>query len=154
MVGIALFSGAALGAQGAAAAPGERVIAAARLMCGENPEHVNGVCWDFVNAVFFRAGFPPAARQTVFSGKKAGPYADTSLIRPGDWLYLTASGSDWEHSVIFIRWVPPMENGLAVVAEYSGSFRLESGFIDERPIGDVWGIYRAKEEGSWGALPE
>ncbi len=150
LIFLCLFLGAG-GISLTAQTPGERVIAAAKHITGMNAEQVNGDCWDFTNVVFYRAGFPPSAREQVFSSKKSGPYADRKLLQPGDWLYLTFSGDSWEHSVIFISWINAQE-GLALVAEYNGSFRLESGFLGERSISDIWTIIRAKEAGSWKSL--
>jgi hypothetical protein len=124
--------------------PAAQVIAAARDMASVTCEIVQGDCWDFVNAVYYRAGFPPSAREQVYLTKASGPYADPALLEPGDWVYLAAEGTDWEHSVIFVRWLGPIDEGLAEVAEYAGSFRPEAGVIQGSSIPAIWGIFRAR----------
>lgn len=132
--------------------PAQRVLAATKEMTrGYEREYVVGGCWDFVNAVFYRAGFPPAARKNVFRGEKNGPYADNSRILPGDWLYLTNSGRQWEHSAIFVRW---LGEGVAEVYQYNGDRRAEAGFLGSVEVTDVWAIIRPMEENSWVPLPE
>jgi hypothetical protein len=88
-----------------AAPAGARVLAQARSMTVDRHEILPGSCWDYVNAVYTRAGYPGARRRTVFKGGTGGPYAQAEDIQGGDWLYfINHSYNDVEHSSMFVAW--------------------------------------------------
>jgi hypothetical protein len=136
----------------------ERLIKAAAAMV-DYREIVTGACWDFVNSVYLRAGFPATARVQIYLTNVNGPYAPLSMIRPGDWLYINA-GRD--HSVLFVKWAPKkMAEGLpgasdtfAVVYEYEGDFAESPGQMSIMDVARVYGIIRPKTDTAWTALPE
>ena len=82
---------------------GRQVLQTGRQMALINGEIIRGGCWDYANTIYNRAGYKKH-RQTVFKGdKEYGPYADTSQIQHGDFLYyVNHSYHDVEHSAIFV----------------------------------------------------
>ncbi len=128
---------------------GQRVIKTAVSMCNRYPETIQGGCWDFVNLAYYRAGFPPKARQQVFLSKMSGPYADPKLVKPGDWLYVA------NHSVIFVSWGPEgLASPLAYVLDHPGEMRSTPGTYRPRSAKEIWGIFRPKAEGALAAIPD
>ena len=107
-------------------------------------EVVVGSCWDFVNAIFDRAGFPPNSRLTAHKGRYAGPFADNKAIQPGDWLYfINHSYGDVEHSGIFIGWID--ENYTkALVSSYAGGNKPVPGRYRIYDLSQVFNIVRGK----------
>lgn len=104
---------------------------------------LKGSCFDFVNAVYGDAGYPPGKRATVFSGKDKGPFADPSLLRPGDWVQFTHMYSaTLGHSAVFVSWID-FENRTALTIDYPGNGRAEPGRYRVADLYKVWGIVRA-----------
>lgn len=66
--------------------PARAVLRTGRIMALEEKTIVRGGCWNWVNTVFIRAGYG-SRKHNVFKGGKSGPYANSGLIQPGDWLY-------------------------------------------------------------------
>lgn len=87
--------------------PGQHTVLTARRMIASN-ELIRGSCYAYLSAVYERAGHRSWRKRTVvYRAEREGPYADLSLIRPGDWLYIvndpgrTPVGT---HSVMFTGW--------------------------------------------------
>ena len=83
------------------------ILQTGREMTLDEKAIVIGGCWDYVDAVYTRAGFPRDRRRVVFQGTlENGPYADIDALRPGDWVYhINHSYHDIQHSGIFIQWL-------------------------------------------------
>ncbi|MBN2353192.1 MAG: hypothetical protein JXD23_11525 [Spirochaetales bacterium] len=124
--------------------PGARVLAAAAAMVGEK-KIVLGACWDFVNAVYKRAGFPGAKRVTIFKEPETGPFADPGVIRPGDWvMYRNLPYGEIGHSAVFVEWID-FDKRSALTVEYVGSNRKVPGQYREADLTKVWGVIRGKD---------
>lgn len=81
------------------------MLAQARSMTVDRREVLPGSCWDYIDAVYSRAGYPSARRRTVFKGSTSGPYATADDIQSGDWLYfINHPYNDVEHSSMFVAW--------------------------------------------------
>ena len=66
------------------------VVSTARKMALNERAIIKGGCWDYLNAVFKRAG---VTRDTIHKGTYAqGPYANSGEIEVGDWLYYINHG--------------------------------------------------------------
>jgi len=132
-------------AEAKADAPGRQVLATGRVMTIDRQEIVRGSCWDYSNAVYNRAGYPNTRknRATVFKGtKKRGPYADASLIRPGDWLfYINHSYNGIEHSAIFVKWTN-YNRRIALMLSYGGERRNHPARYLEYDLSNVYQIIR------------
>ena len=84
---------------------------------------VKGSCWDYINMIYTKAGFPAKRRKIVFKGKKRGPFAKAELIQPGDWLYfVNYSYYKVGHTGLFIGWVD-LQKRLAFILSYVGQRR-------------------------------
>ena len=134
----------ALLAQAEAGAPaaGKRILSQAREMTVVNREILPGACWDYINAVYNRAGYPDKARHTVFHSKKAGPYAAVSQILPGDWLYfINHSYHGVEHSSLFVAWA---DKGAmrAYMLSYPGEQRRETARYLVYDLSNVYQVVR------------
>ncbi len=124
-------------------ADGRQVLARGREMVNRG-EIIPGGCWDYINAVYNRAGFPADRRQTVFKTAKKGPYADVRLIRPGDWIYfVNHSYGGIEHSAIFVEWINAGARE-AKMLSYAGEKRREPARYLPYVLSNVYGIIRPK----------
>lgn len=140
-------AGAPVELESASAAPaGERVLRTARRMVRRRTI-VRGSCYDYIERVFRRAGFPSGRRERVFTSSPEGPYADLSLIAPGDWLFLV-SRPDLDppltHSVIFVRWLDRAA-GRAEVVSYTGGDARRPGGLVPYDLTRTYVIARARE---------
>lgn len=128
-----------------ASEPGRRVLEIGREMTLEEREIVRGSCWDYANAVYNRAGFPNTrySRKTVFKGgRKRGPYADASLIQPGDFLYyINHSYHGVTHSAIFVGWLD-YDRRRAIMLSYGGERRKEPARYRPYDLSNVYRIIR------------
>lgn len=124
---------------------GEKILEMGQTMI-DNDEIVRGSCWDFINATFNRAGYPSSKRDTILSGtKNSGPYADISIIEPGDWMYyINYSYNMVEHSGVFVEWVD-YDNKIAKVLGYAGENRNLPGRYREFDLKSVYNIIRARD---------
>jgi hypothetical protein len=103
---------------------------------------VRGACWDYINAVYTRAGYPESKRRYVYRTAKKGPYADTKLIRPGDWLYfVNHSYNDIEHSAVFVEWINRGAREARMLS-YAGQNRREPGRYLSYDLRSVYTIIR------------
>jgi len=122
---------------------GRQVLAVGNQMV-INGAIIRGGCWDYIDAVYSRAGFPESKRHKVFKSVKRGPYVDTSLIRPGDWLYfVNHSYNGIEHSAIFVEWVN-QGSRKARMLSYAGQNRREPARYMNYDLSNVYTIIRPK----------
>ncbi len=104
---------------------------------------VRGSCWDYLNTVFRRAGYPASKRQIVFRQSKSGPYAPASNIRAGDWLYyINHSYGGIEHSGLFVAWVN-RRRWQGLILSYGGEHRKQPGRYRVYDLRNVYHISRA-----------
>lgn len=122
---------------------GRFILQTSRTMI-QNQEIILGSCWDYINAVYDRAGYPQKKRKTIYKSKQAGPYTDISAIEPGDWLYfINHSYNNVEHSAIFIEWID-INAKLALTVAYSGGNKTVPGRYKTYDLSSVYNIMRAK----------
>ena len=120
---------------------GRKVLAKGREMIDKEVV-LPGNCWDYINAVYTRAGFPKAKRQNIYKTAKRGPYADSSLIKPGDWLYfVNHSYNNIEHSSIFVEWIDKGRKRARMLG-YAGERRREPGRYLQYDLKSVYAIIR------------
>jgi len=128
---------------------GRKILVAGREMAVEKEEIIRGSCWDFIHAVYNRAGYPNdrTSRVTVFKGtKEKGPYANARLIQPGDWLYyVNHSYNGIEHSGIFVKWLDVASRN-ALVLSYGGEKRNETARYQSFDLSNVYNIIRPAEK--------
>jgi hypothetical protein len=130
-------------AEGVATPGGRAVLEKGRSMIVKG-EVVKGSCWDFINAVFDRSGFPQKLRQTIFKSKLQGPYVDEALIEPGDWLYfMNHSYNNIEHSGVFVEWTDFAKKE-ALVMSYAGGNQAKPGRYRKYDLSSVYNIIRGK----------
>ena len=123
--------------------PGALVLAAAKGMLDDG-EVIVGSCWDFVNTVFTRAGFKGPRLVSVYSQPNKGPFADTALIRAGDWLmYRNLSYGGIDHSAIFVAWIDFSKNR-ALTVSYVGQNRRMPGRLFEYDLSRTYQILRPR----------
>lgn len=129
-------------AEARATTEGRQVLVTGREMTADRREILPGGCWDYANTVYERAGFESDRRTTIFKTRKRGPYADASLIRPGDWLYfVNHSYGGVEHSAIFVDWVDAgAKQGLML--SYCGEQRHEPARYLPYDLSSVYTIVR------------
>lgn len=123
---------------------GRKLLTQARQMTLFNREIIRGGCWDYVNAVFNRAGFAKDSRYIVHQGTyRRGPYAHRDEIQAGDWLYyINYSYRNIEHSGMFIAWVDK-ERHQALMLSYAGQHRREPARYKVYDLRSVYQITRA-----------
>lgn len=116
------------------------VISTARKMALNERTIIKGGCWDYLNAVFNRAG---VSRHTIHKGTYGqGPYASSKDIEVGDWLYYINHGYNGvEHSGLFVGWVD--ENAKqALILSYAGENRREPARYRVYDLSNVYQIMR------------
>jgi hypothetical protein len=124
--------------------PGGMVLKAAVEMV-DKKVLVIGSCWGYVNKVYENAGFPKEKRMEVYMSDKNGPYADPSLLKPGDWImYRNLPYREVTHSAIFVEWIN-VERRSALTIEYVGTKRKIPGRYREADITKLFGILRGME---------
>lgn len=116
------------------------VISTARAMALNERTIIQGGCWDYLNAVFKRAG---VSRDTLHKGTyKQGPYANSSEIEIGDWLYYINHGYNGvEHSGLFVGWVDESAKQ-ALILSYAGENRREPARYRVYDLSNVYQIMR------------
>jgi len=83
-------------------------------------------------------------RVTALKSKIIGPFADVSLIRPGDWLYfVNYSFSEVDHSGIFVEWTN-IEKKYAVILSYQGGKNKSPATYKIYDLKNVYYIIRPK----------
>lgn len=120
---------------------GRKIIETARSMISDKEIFVGG-CWDYINEVYNRAGFPSNQRVTIYKSKFHGPYIESSLIQPGDWLYfVNHSYSETEHSAIFVAWTDE-EKKEALMISYVGEKKKKPGEYKKFILDKVYNVFR------------
>ncbi|NYR10243.1 hypothetical protein [Psychrobacter sp. BI730] len=116
------------------------VVSTARKMALNERTIIQGGCWDYLNAVFNRAG---VSRNTIHKGTYAqGPYAISSEIEAGDWLYYINHGYNGvEHSGLFVGWVDERAKQ-ALILSYAGENRREPARYRVYDLSNVYQIMR------------
>jgi hypothetical protein len=141
---LAIYDDLKSSAERRASPSGREILTTGRQMI-EDQLVLPGGCWDYINEVYNRAGYPNKAkkRQTVFKGsKQKGPYAEVSLIQPGDFLeYINHSYNDIEHSAIFVDWIN-FPNKEALMLSYGGERRREPARYLPYDLSHVYRIVR------------
>lgn len=130
-----------LEAEFSASENGRKVLEMGRKMAMIDKTILPGTCWTWADALYKKAGYIKD-RQTIHRGKKKGPYADTELIQPGDWLYfINHSYRDSDHSAIFLYWIDK-ENNIGMTLSYEGQYKRKPGRYKEYNLKDVFYITR------------
>lgn len=116
------------------------VVSTARKMALNERAIIQGGCWDYLDAVFKRAG---VTRDTVHKGTYGqGPYANSSEIEVGDWLYYINHGYNGvEHSGLFVGWVDKRAKQ-ALILSYAGENRREPARYRVYDLSNVYQIMR------------
>ncbi|MCI5221629.1 MAG: hypothetical protein D3924_02845 [Candidatus Electrothrix sp. AR4] len=135
-----------LGAERKATPYALNVLRTGRKMTLENKEIIRGGCWDYVNSVYLRAGYPSGKRKVIFKGSKdKGPYANAALIQPGDWLYYI---NHWYrgigHSAIFVDWID-LDKKQGLMLSYGGEGRREPARYMAYDLNNVYNITRPRK---------
>jgi len=122
---------------------GNKILAKGREMVNKGVI-LPGSCWDYIDTVYTRSGYPESKRQRVYKTAKKGPYASVSLIQPGDWIYfVNHSYGNIEHSSIFVEWTDK-GGKQARMLSYAGQQRREPGRYLQYDLSSVYGIIRPK----------
>jgi hypothetical protein len=122
---------------------GKVILSTGRLMIAEK-KIVRGSCWDYINAVYNHALYPVGKRVNALKSKIIGPFADISIIRPGDWLYfINYSFSEVDHSGIFVEWTN-IEKKYAVILSYQGRRNKSPATYKIYDLKNVYYIIRPK----------
>lgn len=129
-----------------AAPGGNRVLHAAQTMISDGTV-VRGSCYDWVDAVFTRAG--GRWHQTFHSSIEHGPYAQVQDFQPGDWVMFINEGFGGDpahtHSGIFVGWADEASR-VAVVMSYPGGRRSEPGRYSTYDLTHAYRIQRMEDE--------
>jgi len=122
---------------------GRQILAKARQMI-DRKEIIQGGCWDYINAIYTRCGYPENRRQITYKTVKRGPYVDVNLIKPGDWLYfVNHSYGGIEHSSIFVDWESKTAKRARMIS-YAGEKRREPARYMSYDLSEVYAIIRPK----------
>jgi hypothetical protein len=124
---------------------GKQILQIGRKMALDEKVIIVGGCWDYVDAVFTRAGFPRGQRDVVFKGTlRNGPYANLDALRPGDWIYhINHSYHGIEHSGIFVKWIDK-KNAIGLMLSYRGEKSRTPARYKNYDLSNVYRITRAK----------
>ena len=123
---------------------GRKILEVSRSMIS-NQEIFVGGCWNYINAVYDRAGVPSNLRVTIYKNKFEGPYASSDIIQGGDWLYfVNHSYSESEHSAIFVAWINE-DKKEALMVNYVGGNKKKPGTYKRFIIDEVYNVLRVKE---------
>ncbi len=123
-----------------------KVLQTGREMTLKEREVVQGGCWDYVNAVYNRAGCTEEKREIVFQKGKSEEYADQDMIRPGDWLFYINHGyKEVRHSAVFVDWLD-YEQQTGLMLSYGGEGRGEPARYRSYDLSHVYHIIRPLEQ--------
>jgi hypothetical protein len=123
---------------------GKKILETSRSMIA-NKEIIVGGCWDYINTVYDRAGYPVKQRANIFKSKIKGPYILATRIEPGDWLYyVNQSYSDIEHSAIFVAWTNE-EKKEALMVSYVGENKKKPAEYKKYIISNIYNVLRARD---------
>lgn len=124
-------------AEARASNAGRLILQKGRSMVNKG-EILVGSCWDYVFAVYKRAGYTLKNILVPFKRKKAGSYADLNEVQPGDWFYfLNHAYHNIGHSGIFVDWFD-FSKRRAIILSYSGQNKRQPG---QYKIYDVTHVY-------------
>lgn len=120
------------------------ILQKSRTMINEG-DIVLGSCWDYIDEVYNRAGYPAKKQTSIYQSKFKGPYLeDQTLIEPGDWLYyVNHSYGEGEHSGIFVEWTD-YNLREALIISYAGGRRNTPARYKTYILDNVYNIIRAK----------
>ncbi len=119
-----------------------KVLNTGRKMALEDKTIVRGSCWTYVDEVFRRAGFGKN-RRNVYRSRRSGPYANSNMIKQGDWLYyVNHSFHNVGHSGIFVKWVDKAKQ-IALILSYTGRNKRKPARYRKYKIDNVFYITRA-----------
>lgn len=123
----------------------KKILQTGRDMTLKKKEIIIGGCWDYVDAVYERAGAPRNQRKVVFKGSlKKGPYARLDMLKPGDWVYhINHSYHGIEHSGIFIKWLDK-KKAIGLLLSYRGEKSKQPARYRGYDLSNVYTITRAK----------
>ncbi len=123
----------------------KKILQTGRKMVLDEKAVIIGGCWNYVDAVYSRAGFPKDQREIAFKGSlKNGPYANKDALQPGDWIYhINHSYHDIEHSGIFIKWLDK-ENAIGLLLSYRGERSNRPARYKGYDLSNVYTITRPK----------
>ena len=121
------------------------ILQIGREMTLDKKEIIIGGCWNYVDAVYNRSGFPKGQRKVVFKGTlKKGPYAGRDVLKPGDWIYhVNHSYHGIEHSGIFVKWLDK-KNAVGLLLSYRGEKSNKPARYRGYDLSHVYTITRAK----------
>lgn len=123
---------------------GRKILEVSRSMIS-NQEIFVGGCWNYINAVYDRAGFSSNLRDTIYKSKFQGPYASSDIIQGGDWLYfVNHTYNESEHSAIFVAWLDE-DKKEALMVNYVGGNKKKPGTYKRFILDQVYNVLRAKE---------
>ncbi|MBK8170705.1 MAG: hypothetical protein IPK60_10250 [Sandaracinaceae bacterium] len=123
------------------ASPGaRRVLEMARTMIND-VTIVRGSCWDWVHEVYTRAR---GDTERVFGSRLTGPFGDTALIEPGDWIYLNHVEGGGTHSAIFVAWADEPSR-VALMVSYAGGRSNTPGRFGQYDLSAVYRIMRLSD---------
>ena len=124
---------------------GKKVLETGRKMALLEQKIIKGGCWDYVNAVYEKAGFPIKGKRTVLLNVKKNVKPNFALenLQPGDFLsYINHSYHNSEHSAIFVDWMDKEKN-MALMLSYAGESRQEPARYRPYDVSDIFYIARA-----------
>lgn len=122
---------------------GRKILETSRIMIS-NQEIILGSCWDYIDAIYDRAGYSSDHRVTIFKSKLQGPYVQVDRIESGDWLYfINHSYGDVEHSSVFVAWTN-LEKKEALMISYSGGNQSKPARYKIYDLSSVYNIIRPK----------
>jgi hypothetical protein len=124
-----------------AVSAGDKVLQVGYLMSQISKTIVQGSCWDFVNEVYKCAGVSEY-KKVVFRSKKSGPYAPSSMVKPGDWVYhINHQFKNIEHSAIFVCW-KDFEKRIAITLSYAGMNKKVPAKYGAYSLRSIYSIFR------------
>jgi hypothetical protein len=123
----------------------KKILQTGRKMTLDEKVIIVGGCWDYIDAVFTRAGFPRDQRDVVFKGTlRNGPYAKLDELKPGDWIYhINHSYHGIEHSGLFVKWLDK-KNAIGLMLSYRGERSRTPARYRGYDLSNVYRITRAK----------
>ena len=131
-------------AEASASKSGRKILEVSRGMISSQ-EVVVGGCWDYINAVYKRAGYPSNKVDTIFKSKIHGPYFNPESVQAGDWLYfMNHSYHNIEHSAVFVSWYN-FEKKEALMVNYPGEKRAKPASYKIFTLDNIYNVFRAHE---------
>lgn len=122
---------------------GKRILTQAHSMGYQRPKVIRGSCWDYIHAIYTRAGYG-VRKKIVFKGSKKGPFAPIYKIESGDWLYhINHEYHGIQHSGIFVDWVD-VERRKALMLSYQGGNASKPARYKIYTLSSVYRITRGR----------